>query len=321
MKAARLLAITLLLQARGKLTAQELGRVLEVSERTIYRDIASLGEARVPVVAEPGPEGGYSLADGYRIDPTVFSGEEAVSLAIGGAILQGVREIALAATLQQALAKVEAALPPEYRESVRAGRERFLFDNAQWYEGAGAPETHLPVLRTAVLHGRRVRLSYQGRNAAQYEERDVDPLGLVCKAGTWYLVGFCHSRTALRTFRLQRILRVESLAAPRAEYPDFNLARYWEQARATIEARIPFPVVVRADPSIADELLDRQLTFLRTDRLADGSLEAEIDLDSPSWAVSFVLSFGARLEVCAPASVREAVAATAEAVAARHRSS
>src|SRR5579875_2701454 len=115
MKAARLLAITLLLQARGKLTATELADVLEVSERTIYRDIASLETARVPVVAESGPDGGYSLPDGYRVDPTRFSGEEAASLAIGGAILQGVQGVAMAASLQQALAKIEAALPPEHR--------------------------------------------------------------------------------------------------------------------------------------------------------------------------------------------------------------
>src|SRR5579871_6938981 len=101
MKAARLLAITLLLQARGKLTAHELGRLLEVTPRTIYRDIASLDEARVPVVAEPGPDGGYSLPDGYRVDPTRFSGEEAASLAIGGATLHGLQETTLAATLHQ----------------------------------------------------------------------------------------------------------------------------------------------------------------------------------------------------------------------------
>lgn len=319
MKAARLLAITLLLQARGKLTAQELGRLLEVTPRTIYRDIASLETARVPVVAEPGPDGGYSLPAGYRVDPTRFSGEEAVSLAIGGAILRGLRETSLAATLQQALAKIEAALPPEYRESVRAGRERFLFDTAQWYAASVPPDAHLPVLRSAVLHGRRVRLLYRGRAATQSEERDVDPLGLVCKAGLWYLVGFCRSKRALRTFRLARIQTVESLAARRDEYPDFDLSRYWEEARTRMEARRPFPVVVRVDPECAGELLERPLTLLRIDHGADGAVEAEIDLESLGHAVSFVLGFGPCLEVLAPAALRAAVAETAEALAGRHR--
>jgi predicted DNA-binding transcriptional regulator YafY len=319
MKAARLLAITLLLQARGKMTADELGQVLEVTPRTIYRDIASLEAARVPVVAEPGPEGGYSLPSGYRVDPTQFSGEEAVSLAIGGAILRGLREERLAGTLQQALARIEAVVPPAYRESVRAGRERFLFDTAPWYAGAMPPDAHLPALRSAVLHGRRVRLQYQGRAAARSEEREVDPLGLVCKAGLWYLVGHCHNRNALRTFRLTRILAVESLAAPRGEYPDFDLARYWEQSRARVEARHLFPVVVRLDAACAPDLFHQPLTFRRLRRLDDGSVEAEIDCESIAEAVSFALSFAAHLEVLSPPAVRAAVADAAERIALLHR--
>jgi predicted DNA-binding transcriptional regulator YafY len=112
---------------------------------------------------------------------------------------------------------------------------------------------------------------------------------------------------------------VECLADPRAEYPDFDLAQYWEESRARVEARNPFPVVVRADAACADELLDRPLSFLRTHRRADGMVEAEIDLESLSNAVSFVLGFNSHIEVLAPPSVRAAVAATAEAVAARHR--
>jgi len=307
MKAARLLAITLLLQARGKQTARELGRVLEVSERTIYRDIAALGEARVPVVAEPGPEGGFWLADGYRMDPTVFSGEEAVSLAIGGAILHGVRDMELGGAVQQALAKVEAALAPELRDSVRAGRERFLFDHLAWFAGAGVPDANLATLRMAVLHGRRVRLIYKSRDAAESEERDVDPLGLVCKAGLWYLVGFCFRRGALRTFRLCRIVGMESLAVLRASYPDFDLARYWEQARSLLEARASFPVVVWVDPGFVEELLGRRLTVLRSERCADGSLIAEIDLESLEQALHFAMRWGRSIEVREPAVLREAI--------------
>jgi len=271
-------------------------------------------------VAEPGPEGGFWLADGYRVDPTVFSGDEAVSLAIGGAILSGIRDVALSATIQQALAKVEAALPPEFRESVRAGRERFLFDQAPWYAEAGEPDVHLPLLRSAVLHGRRVRLMYQSRNAADSEERDVDPLGLVCKAGIWYLVGFCLRRGGLRTFRLRRIARMESLALPRALYPDFDLARYWRESRSQLEARRPFPVVVWVDRACAEELLDRPLTILASERFPDGSLVADIDLESFNQALRFALSWGAGLEIRGPAQLREAVAREIAGMAVRYAS-
>jgi predicted DNA-binding transcriptional regulator YafY len=320
MKAARLLAITLLLQARGKVTATELGRVLEVSERTIYRDIASLEAARVPVVAESGPMGGYSLSPGYRMDPTQFSGEEAASLAIGGAALRGLLESDLGGALQQALAKIEAALPPEFRDGVRAGRERFLFDSAQWYASAGPPEPHFPSLRLAVLHGKRVRLSYQRRDAERDEWRDVDPLGLVNKAGIWYLVGYCLTRNALRTFRLARVLAVEVLEVPRAIYPDFDLATYWRESRARVEARPSFPVLVRVDGALAPDILARPLAFLRAARLPDGTLEAEIDFEFLEEAVSFAMRFGPMLEIVGPPEVRQAVASSAQAVTERHRS-
>ena len=324
MKSARLLAITLLLQARGKLTAEALADVLEVSPRTIYRDIASLEAARVPVVAESGPDGGYSLPEGYRMDASRFSGEEAASLAIGGAILQGIARGEMAGSLQQALAKIEASLPPEYRADVRAGRERFLFDATSWYAAAVAPTEHLPALRSAVLHGRRVRLCYTSRDAAQSEWRDVDPLGLVYKAGTWYLVGFCFTRCAIRTFKVGRITGVEVPAHPlpvplRAHYPGFDLGRYWEESRASFEGHVPYPVRFRADPCAAQRLLSRPLTFLRTTSLPGGASEVEIDMESCDWAVDFTLSFGAGLEVLWPPQVREAVASAALAIAARHR--
>ncbi len=319
MKAARLLAITLLLQARGKVTATELGRVLEVSERTIYRDIASLEAARVPVVAESGPMGGYSLSSGYRMDPTQFSGDEAASLAIGGAALRGLLESDLGGALQQALAKIEAALPPEFRDGVRAGRARFLFDSAQWYASAGPPETHFPTLRLAVLHGRRVRLAYQRRDAERDEWREVDPLGLVNKAGIWYLVGYCLNRKALRTFRLARVLAAEALEVPRASYPDFDLASYWRESRARVEAHTSDPVLVRIDGALAPDVLARPLSFLRAIRLPDGTLEAEIDFEFLEAAVRFAMRFGPMMAIVGPPDARPAVAVAAEAVAGRHR--
>ena len=324
MKAARLLAITLLLQARGKLTAEGLAHILEVSPRTIYRDIVSLEAARVPVVAESGPEGGYSLPEGYRMDASRFSGEEAASLAIGGAILQGIARGEMAASLQQALAKIEASLPPEYRADVQAGRERFLFDAASWYTAAVAPAEHLSALRSAVLHGRRVRLCYTSRDAAQSEWREVDPLGLVYKAGTWYLVGFCFTRCGIRTFKVGRITGVEAPAPPLpappcAHYPGFDLGRYWEESRASLEGHVPYPVRFRADSCAAERLLGRPLAFLRTISLPDEVLEVEIDMESCSWAVGFTLGFGPGLEVLWPPQVREAVAAAALAIATRHR--
>jgi predicted DNA-binding transcriptional regulator YafY len=233
--------------------------------------------------------------------------------------LQGVQDVAMTASLQQALAKIEAALPPEHRPTVRAGRERFLFDTAPWFASGGAPEQHLPELRSAVLDGRRVRLCYSRRDAAEREWREVDPLGLVYKAGVWYLVGYCFKRLDVRTFHVGRVEAVEVLAIPRASYPGFDLARYWEESRARVEMHNVFPVRVRLDAGTASRVLRRVPHVLSVTHLPDGSIEAELDLDSHGWAVSFALAAGCDLEVLEPVAVRTGVAEAAERVAARHR--
>jgi predicted DNA-binding transcriptional regulator YafY len=225
----------------------------------------------------------------------------------------------MTASLQQALAKIEAALPPEHRPTVRAGRERFLFDTAPWFANSGEPERHLPVLRSAVLDGRRVRLCYSGRDVAQSEWREVDPLGLVYKVGVWYLVGYCFKRMDVRTFHVGRVDGLEVLAVPRASYSGFDLARYWEESRARVEMHTVFPVRVRAGVAATPRLFRRVQRVLSVTHQPDGTIEAEIDLESRGWAISFALGFGCDLEVLAPDDVRAGVAEAAAIIAARHR--
>ncbi|MFD1150012.1 helix-turn-helix transcriptional regulator, partial [Saccharothrix hoggarensis] len=191
MRASRLLSLLLLLQSRGRMTARELADELEVSIRTIYRDVEALGASGVPVYADRGPAGGYRLVDGYRTRLTGLTTEEAESLFLAG--MPGpAAELGLGAVVAAAQLKVLAALPPELRSRAGRVRERFHLDAPGWFRGdEGTP--HVAGIADAVWRQRRLRIRYV-RWAQVEVERTVEPLGLVLKAGTWYLVARAHGR-------------------------------------------------------------------------------------------------------------------------------
>src|SRR5437588_1496781 len=152
----RLVAIALLLQARGRMTAERLAQIMDVSVRTIYCDMDALSLAHVPVTMDKGPGGGFYLPEDYRLDPTTFTSEEAVALALGGSIADGYRIFENGDGLRRALVKLEASLPEEYRADVQAARERLLFDASSWYRRpATTPDTHLETLRAALWSTRQ----------------------------------------------------------------------------------------------------------------------------------------------------------------------
>lgn len=315
-KAERLMAITLLLQSRGKMTAEQLADLLSVSVRTIYRDMNSLSLAHVPVSMDYGPGGGYFLSDDARVGPVSFTGEEAMALAVGGAMAGGSRLFGGNERLHQALIKLEASLPQEYRKDVQAARERVLVDVAAWYRHPSTSPFLEPV-RGAVWAERQLRLLYRGADEGDTAWRLVDPLGLVCKDGIWYLVAYCYRREDFRTFRLSRILQLETLEEPVTPRPDFDLKRYWEEARRHFEAMtMPLSVMLRISPDIL-ERMEGAFTILGEEE--DGSAVAQIDLDSVDVAVSYVLSLGPDVTVLDPAEVRDGVARTAHAIAARYQ--
>src|SRR5947209_16640370 len=194
-KTERLVAITLLLQARGKMTAQQLAHILDVSTRTIYRDVDALSLAHIPVSMDYGPGGGYYLPNNYRIEPTSFTREEVISLVLGGAMAENYSLFADDSDLHRALLKLEAALPEEYRADVRAARERILFDTTAWYNHS-TTTAYLETLRSALWGGHQLDILYPdaATNGAQWLR--VEPYGLVYKGvsrphmrtGVWYLV-------------------------------------------------------------------------------------------------------------------------------------
>ena len=312
MRASRLLAILLRLQHEGPATSEQLATELEVSVRTIYRDISALQAAGVPVWTETGPGGGVRLLEGWRSRLEGLTADEAGALFLGGAP-DAVAELGLGTVLAAAQAKVLATLPPELRGRAARVRQRFLLDAPGWFHH-GEDLPHLATVADAVWSERRVDLCY--RRGSGVAARRVDPLGLVLKAGTWYLVA--RHRGSPLTYRVSRIVEAVALDEQFARPDDFDLAAHWAESSAAFDRSILRERVrLRLSPRAA-----RELRFFVDATAAAEAVEAagppdgqgwiEVDLAVEEEAVAAVqlLALGDGVEVLAPASLRAALAAT-----------
>jgi predicted DNA-binding transcriptional regulator YafY len=318
-RASRLVSVLLLLQARGQLTAGELARELEVSERTIHRDVEALSASGVPIFAERGAQGGIRLVDGYRTRLTGMTAEEAEALFLAG-IPGPAAELGLGTVVAGAQLKVLASLPPELR--VRASRlvERFHLDAGDWFRRS-QPVPYLGVLSDSVWSATRIAIDYDRGEGPTH--RLLEPLGLVLKAGTWYVVAAVEGQ--IRTYRVSRVVAAEP-TGERFERPaGFDLARYWAESAEAYERDVPrIEVTVRIRPDRLDVLRDAvgsaviEAAEYLGDSDPDGWLRLRVRLDWPDEAHLTLLRAGRWLEVLAPPEIRARVASTARAIADRY---
>ncbi len=321
MRASRLVSLLLLLQHRGRQTADQLALALEVSPRTIYRDLEALGAAGVPVYAEAGRHGGIQLVDGYRTRLTGLTAKEAEALFAAG--MPGpVGELGLGTVLGAAQLKLLAALPKDLADRASSARQRFHFDAPAWFRG-GRNDPNLAPLATAVWDDRRVDIRYRHPGSDEPAPRRLDPFGLVCKAGVWYLVA--RRDGELRTYRVSRVYEVVPLDEQFERPAGFDLARHWQQSVSGFEAlQPPVDVELRATGWALAELqwLTRSsgvmLTHQRPER-ADRWTRCRVAFESNDDAYRDLLRLGADVEVVAPVALRERMRASAAATAALYR--
>jgi predicted DNA-binding transcriptional regulator YafY len=312
MKADRLVSVLLLLQAQGKASSRMLAERLEVSQRTVHRDMEALSAAGVPVFALRGAQGGWQLEAGWRT--TVPALDDAELNAFLMAQPRSAGDPRLAASAERALAKLMAALPPALRERAASIRQRIHVDATGW-RGASENLSMLPIVQDAVWRDRVLTIRYRhtGRERVQ---RTIEPLGLVAKGSTWYVVA--STDKGMRTFRVSRIedavLTGSTFARPRR----FDLAKYWKSSTEEFARRRRYTVTVRATPAAADML--RAWCAVRSSgdaRTADGWIVLRVDFEDEAEACFVALGFGTRVEVDEPASLRARIAAEAAAMAAR----
>jgi len=312
MRASRLVSLLLLLQTRGGMTAAELARELEVSVRTIHRDVEALGAAGVPVFAERGPHGGIRLVDGYRTRLTGMTSEEADALFLSG--LPGpAAELGLGTVVTAARLKVLAALPTELRGRASRLLERFHLDAAGWFR-AGEEVPHLAAIAQTVWDGMRLELDYD--RGDHVVTRVLDPLGLVLKAGVWYLVAGHDGQ--LRTYRISRARGVRPLPDRALRPPGFNLATYWADSIAAYERdtpRIEVTLRVRRDASRwLDDILDSSPLATAVELPDDqpgGWRRVRVTFDWPREVAGRLLALGGSIEVLEPLELRQQIAGIA----------
>ena len=306
------------------MAAQRLAHILWVSTRTIYRDIMALSLAHIPVSMELGPGGGYYLPEDYHLESAIFTREEAMSLILSADMAGNNNLFAGNGDLQRAMTKLEAALPEEYRVDIEAAREHFLLDTSEWYNhSTSAP--YLETIRAAVLGKYQLDLYYPvhacitNQNGTQTQWCRVEPYGLVLKGipqrhirtGVWYLVAFCHACNSFNTFRLAYIEKVYVRQEPVREHPGFDLRTYWHETRHQVERQMHYTFKLRVKPAMRFHLRG-SYKIVREE--SDGSIIAQIEVDTFDDAVTYTLSFGATAIVICPTQLREKVATTAHAI-------
>ncbi|GGM31477.1 transcriptional regulator [Micromonospora sonchi] len=318
MRASRLISLLLLLQAREVMTAAELARELEVSERTVYRDVVALSAAGVPVYADRGRAGGYRLLGGYRTRLTGMTRDEAEALFLAG--LPGpAGDMGLANAVAAAELKLLAALPPSLRDApVRTG-QRFHLDVPGWYRRS-APPPWLAELAGAVWRDQVVTLRY--RRGEREVTRRARPYGLVLKSGIWYLVGRVGEE--LRTYRVDRVTAVEQHEETFDREPGFDLAGYWrEQAESFLRGMLRAEVGLRLSPvglRRLKHLTDIPFGYAEAVAAAgepdgQGWVTTRLPVESVDVAYTQLLGLGPEVEVLDPPELRirmaEAAARTA----------
>ena len=317
MRASRLLSIMMLLQTRGRLSAEALAEELEVSVRTIYRDIDELSASGVPVYAERGRDGGFELLKGWRTHLTGLTPDEAQALFLAG--LPGpAAELGLGEAMASAQLKLLSALPEGWQGDAQRVGARFHLDTAGWFHNTGSTE-FLTEIAAAVWDEKRLALSYESWSGLV--ERRLDPLGLVLKSGVWYLAA--RAGKDVRTYRLSNIRALSVTNERFARPPGFELARYWAQATERFEAGL-----IRGTAELRASPLGLKRLRLLGSALAEAVDKAGAETDAEGWVrltipietiertILELLKVGCEAEVLAPDALREAMGESARRLAA-----
>ena len=306
MKADRLLSVLLLLQAKGRATERELAERLEVSQRTIHRDLEALSAANVPVVALRGSQGGWELAEGWRTQVPGLDASELRALVMAQPRALGHPRLRAAA--ESALNKLMAALPGSMREEAAAMRERMHVDPAGWWE-AGEDVSGLPLVQDAVMRERKLTFDYI-RADGETGARTVDPLGLVAKGSTWYLVA--RTPKGMRTFRLSRMSAVTVLATGFTRPKRFDLEEHWKRSLTELEGkRGGYSTVVAVRQGSAQRLKGwlaaKPAEEAEFAGLEEGWVAMQMNFEDLGQARFMVMGLGTRARVLKPVELRKAI--------------
>lgn len=310
----RLVAITLRLQSRRVVRAEDLAEDFGISVRTIYRDLRALEEAGLPICAEAGK--GYSLLEGYHLPPVMFTQEEAAALFLGGEFTERLTDESLRGHARSALMKIRAVLPPERKEFIeRVGMATAVYIPAP--QPTFAPHAHLTLIQEAIAHRTVVEITYQNATQEQTTRR-VEPLGLVYYASHWHLIAWCRLRADIRDFRSDRIMEIRLLGSSFPEREGFSIRDH--VARTMSETATTHTVRVRFTREGARFTGDRYKFGFAEETIVKDGVEMLFYVPSLTWIAGWILSFAKQAEVLEPQELRDLLREWAMQLSERYRS-
>ncbi|SFP68152.1 helix-turn-helix transcriptional regulator [Salibacterium halotolerans] len=319
MRGDRLVSILLLLQSQGQLTAKELAEKLEVSERTIYRDMEALSGTGIPVLAERGKNGGWSLLEDYRTNLTGLKESEIRALFVPSST-HLLDDLGLARTSEEARNKLIASLPSIYRENAKDVWNRIHVDVSTWRQ---RKETMVSfeILKKAIWHENKLKIEYQ-RVDGETNERVVKPLGLVAKGSRWYFIA-SKENDDIRNYRASRIRSATPIEETFERPKDFNLAQYWESStKAFIENLPRYEVWVDVAPSILTWLKfsGRFVQIVEVEsRGQEGWIPVKLSFETEDEAKGYILGFADQIKVIEPKGLHDKILKMAEAAVAFYK--
>jgi predicted DNA-binding transcriptional regulator YafY len=309
----RLMAMVLHLQSRRVVRAEDIAAHFELSVRTVYRDIAALGEAGIPIMAEAGV--GYSLVKGYHLPPVMFTSEEAGALFTGGKLVEHLTDASLRKPMESALLKIRSVLPRDRQDFLdRLERSTAVVSRGSSSVPRLSSETLIPIQR-ALAERRVLTLDYLGGQRREATRREVEPLGLVYYSDNWHLIAYCRLRQDLRDFRTDRIRGLQLRGEFFSDHAEFSLKRYLEAERHSG----PFQVAqIRFPPEAMDRVRrERSCGLVEEKTEREGVAVTLLDC-SLEWLAGWLLSFGSKAEVLAPERLKKLVADEAAKIVARY---
>jgi predicted DNA-binding transcriptional regulator YafY len=312
----------MLLQARGRMTAPALARTLEVSERTILRDIDQLSAAGVPLWGDRGRNGGFQLRAGWSTELTGMTEPEANALLLAG-LPGAATELGLGAAAASARLKLVASLPGEWREQADRVGARLHIDSVDWYRAQETP-VYLRELADAVWNSMRIKIKYESWNGIV--NRELEPLGLILKAGAWYVAARVVNEIKVRTYRISNVLELQASRKNFKRPVKFALPDYWQESTKRFEAGLyRLQAKIRVSPRAMKWLLNARtkVTFLppkakRTKGRADWQ-DVLMPIESIEHGARQLLAFGGEIEVLDPPELRAKIVQDANAILARHK--
>ncbi|UOE57331.1 YafY family transcriptional regulator [Bacillus sp. CMF12] len=313
MRADRLISILLLLQNNERMTTRELAKELEVTERTIHRDMEALSTAGIPVLAERGKFGGWRLLEKYRTNLTGLKADEIKTLLLSPSF-QHLADLGISDDWKEARQKLLAAIPAPMKDDVKDISNRIHIDTSTWRQTPREMKS-FGILQQAVWDEKKLRIQYEKADK-QTIERIVDPLGLVAKGNTWYLIAASDEK--IKSYRVSRIVDAELINEKFSRPNDFDLAEYWLESKQKFISSLPrFEVDVEISPSIIQRITftGRFVQVIHMDNPKDNRwIPASLCFDTEQEAREYILGFGDQIKIIRPVSLRKSVSGMAEGV-------